>query len=184
MDIMTRRAAKMFGVKESEVTLEQRTAAKTVYFGHDYGLGQGTMEEFFAQEKLRPHVYPGDWPISPTGQCTTKEHEMFVFPMIDRESGEIILIYRNARKDGSKCWLDAEVYAFHGDAQSFATHFGVGELNREYLTKLSVPETRDEPRVQSAIEFYQMHIDRLPEPRTKIVRSKTVLPEYLEAKNT
>ena len=45
-DIQTRRAARIFGVKPSEVTKDQREVAKTIYFGRDFGTQGSTFPEF------------------------------------------------------------------------------------------------------------------------------------------
>ena len=87
---------------------------------------------------------------------------VYVFPMMDRKSGEVILIYRNKRKGEATGWLDAEVYKFHLDT-STATHYGAFDLNEEYLATLEVPTGESEVTLaMTAVEFYRRHLKSLP----------------------
>ena len=104
---------------------------------------------------------------------------MYVFPMIDRASGEIILINRNRRRGMKTGWLDAEVYKLH--ACRVATHYGAGDLNEEYLATLEIPSDKDEGMVLAALRFYGEHLAGLPGHLT-VVRAVKPLDEYRAAR--
>lgn len=105
---------------------------------------------------------------------------MTVFPMMDRTSGEVILIYRNKRKGEKTGWLDAEVYKFH-DGLDVATHYGAGDLNEEYLATLEIPSDKDEEAVKAALKFYGRHLARLP-GNVSAIRARKPLGEYRVAR--
>ena len=105
---------------------------------------------------------------------------MTVFPMIDRTSGEVILIYRNKRKGEKTGWLDAEVYKFHDEGLRVATHFGAYDLNKEYLATLKLPGKDDEIAADAAVRFYDQHYKRTDGDRVQ--RASSRLPEYLVAR--
>ena len=106
---------------------------------------------------------------------------MTVFPMLDKKSGEVILIYRNKRKGEKTGWLDAEVYKFHDDTFKVASHYGAYNINEEYLATLELPTEKDEMLAEAAVSFYQAHLKKCD--GTKVVRShsKTFI-EYHEAR--
>ena len=105
---------------------------------------------------------------------------MTVFPMIDRTSGEVILIYRNKRKGEKTGWLDAEVYKFHDEGLRVATHFGAYDLNKEYLATLKLPGKDDEIAADAAVRFYDQHCKRTD--GDSVQRASSRLPEYLAAR--
>lgn len=71
---------------------------------------------------------------------------MFVYPLIDRDSGEIVIVYR----DGEV--LSAEVYKKHVD--KLWTHFNAKELNSEYLATLRLPSADEIMEVRAAVRMY------------------------------
>lgn len=102
--------------------------------------------------------------------------------MIDRTSGEVILIYRNKRKGEKTGWLDAEVYKFHDKELRVATHFGAYDLNEEYLATLELPSKDDAAQAAAAVCLYRQHLSNLPGGATDIRVCEGVLPEYRAAK--
>lgn len=105
---------------------------------------------------------------------------MHVFPMIDKTSSEILLIYRNGEKGRRSTWLDAEVYKFHDEKNTVATHYGAFELNEEYLATLKLPGKNDEIAVDAAVRFYAKHCKATD--GDKVIRASSRLPEYLAAR--
>lgn len=108
---------------------------------------------------------------------------MTVFPMMDRTSGEVILIYRNKRKGEKTGWLDAEVYKFHLDT-NIATHYGAFDLNEEYLAMLEVPTSEHEITLaMSAVAFYERHLKSLPGGSEDVQYGESrTFAEYLAAR--
>lgn len=105
---------------------------------------------------------------------------MHVFPMMDKTSGEILLIYRNGIKGERRTWLDAVVYKFHDEKNTVATHYGAFELNEEYLATLKLPGKNDEIAVDAAVRFYARHCKETDGDRVQ--RASSRLPEYLVAR--
>ena len=96
---------------------------------------------------------------------------MYVYPFVDDESGEIVLVYR----DGGD--LSAEIYKKH--VAGAWTHYNAVSINREYLGGLRQPAKADEQAVETAVELF----GKTDSTTTVPIRNRFPLKEWREARS-